>query len=109
MADRIKYNAAIKNDVSYYIIDASDPKQLFHAAKNVLSFIDFSKISELECEKFASYKRIIKECELWNQGYTLEEIHAQLKEPIQSIQQKLRLGNKYSICNYSKKNEYALS
>lgn len=69
MADKIKYDAAIKNGVSYYIINATDTKHLFQTAKNVLNFIDFSKISELECKKFANYKSIKDECELWNRGY----------------------------------------
>ena len=103
ISDKIKHEAAINNEVNYYIINASEPEKLFQTAKNVLNFIDFSNISELECEKFANYKNIRDECNLWNQGYTLEEIHTQLNKPIQSIQQKLRLGNKYNMCNYSKK------
>lgn len=102
MADKIKYETAIKNNVSYFIINASDPKQLFESAKNTLYFIDFSNISELECEKFANYKNIKDVCNLWNQGYSLEDIHTQLNKPIQSIQQKLRLGNKYELCKYDK-------
>ena len=70
--------------------------------KNILTFIDFSTISELECEKFANYKTIKKECDLWNRGYLLEEIQTELNESIQSIQSKLRLGYKYDMCNYNK-------
>lgn len=101
-ADKIKYNAAISNGLNYYIINASNPETLFEEAKKSLTFIDFTNISELECEKFANYKNIKQECELWNQGYNIEEIHNQLNIPLQTIQQKLRLGNKYGICNYSK-------
>lgn len=103
IVDKIKYDAAIKNNISYYIIDASEPKQLFQIAKNILNFIDFSNISELECEKFANYRSIAKECELWNQGYSIEEIHIKLNESAQSIKLKLRCGYKYNMCNYSKK------
>lgn len=102
IADKIKYEAAIRNNIVYFIINASQSEALFQNAKNVLNFIDFSNISELECEKFTNYKNIIKECELWNQGFSLEEIHIKLNKPIQSIQQKLRLGNKYNMCNYDK-------
>lgn len=102
IADKIKYDSAIKNNVSYFIINASDPRQLFKSAKNVLYFIDFTNISELECEKFANYKNIKDVCNLWNQGYILEEIHNQINKPIQSIQHKLRLGNKYGLCKYDK-------
>lgn len=102
IADKIKYDGAIKNNVSYFIINASNKKELFELTKNILNFIDFSNISELECEKFANSKKIKDECNLWNQGYTLDEIHAQLNKPIQSIQQKLRLGNKYGLCKYDK-------
>lgn len=101
-ADQIKYNAAIENKVNYYVINASEPEKLFQTAKDILDFIDFYNISELECEKFANYKNVKDECELWNQGYSLEEIHNKLKRPIQSIQQKLRLGNKYGFCKYDK-------
>ena len=102
MADKIKYETAIKNNISYFIINASEPENLFESAKKILYFIDFSNISKLECEKFANYKNIKDLCNLWNQGYTLEEIHAQLNKSIQSIQHKLRLGNKYNLCNYDK-------
>lgn len=103
MSDKIKYNAAIQNNVNYYIINASKPEKLFQTAKNSLNFIDFSNISELECEKFANYKNIRDECELWNQGYDVEEIHKTLNESSQSIKRKLLLGYKYNMCNYSKK------
>lgn len=103
MADQIKYDAAIKNNIPYCIINAREPKQLFQIAKNVLNFVDFSNISKLECEKFANYKNIIKECELWNKGYSIEEIHNKLNESSQSIKSKLRCGYRYNMCNYSKK------
>lgn len=102
ISDQIKYDAAIKNGVSYYIINATDPKQLFQTAKNVLTFINFTNVSETECEEFANYKSILKECELWNQGCNIEEIQIKLQEPMQSIQAKLRLGNKFNMCNYNK-------
>lgn len=100
--DKLKYDIAISNGLSYYSINACKSKKLFENAKNILTFIDFSTISELECEKFANYKTIKKECDLWNRGYSLEEIQAELNESIQSIQFKLRLGYKYNMCNYNK-------
>lgn len=102
ISDKVKYEAAIQNNMRYYIINASQPETLFQTAKNVLSFIDFSHVSELECEKFANYKNIRNECELWNQGYSIEEIHLKLNESSQSIKKKLRLGFKYNMCNYNK-------
>lgn len=103
ISDKIKYQAAFNNKVNYYIINASEPENLFQIAKNVLNFIDFSNISELECEKFANYKNIRDECALWNRGYNVEEIHKTLDESSQSIKRKLLLGYKYNMCNYSKK------
>ena len=75
----------------------------FKKQKNILIFIDFTSVSELECEKFANYKNIKQVCELWNQGYVIEEICKRLHTQLQTVQHKLRLGNKYGICNYSKK------
>ena len=89
--------------MDYYIINASDKDKLFQEVKNILTFIDFTSISELECEKFANYKNIKQACELWNQGCDIEEICKRLHTPLQTVQHKLRLGNKYGICNYSKK------
>lgn len=66
MADKIKYETAIKNNISYFIINASEPENLFESAKKILYFIDFSNISKLECEKFANYKNIKDVCNLWN-------------------------------------------
>lgn len=101
-SDKIKREAAIQNDISYIVIDARQQETLFQNTKNVLNFINSSSISELECEKFANYKNIKNECELWNQGFSLEEIHIKTKKSIQSIQRKLRLGNKYNMCIYDK-------
>lgn len=100
--DKIKHDVALLNGLNYYIINASNPETLFEEAKKSLTFIDFTNISELECEKFANYKNIKQECELWNKGYNIEEIHDKLNTPLQSVQSKLRLGNKYNMCNYSK-------
>ena len=101
-ADKLKYDAAISNGLNYYIINASNQDNLFEESKKILTFIDFSNISKVECLRFANYKDIRQECELWNQGYNIEEIHNKLGTPSQQIQQKLRLGNKYGMCNYSK-------
>ena len=101
-SDKLKYDAAISNGLNYYIINASNQETLFEEAKKSLTFIVFTSISELECEKFANYKNIRKECDLWNQGCIIDEIHNKLGTPSQQVQQKLRLGNKYGMCNYSK-------
>lgn len=74
----------------------------FKKQKNILTFIDFTSVSELECEKFANYKNIKQECELWNQGCNIEEICNKLNKSLQTVQQKLRLGNKYNMCIYDK-------
>ena len=101
-ADKLKYDAATSNGLNYYIINASEPDKLFQEAKNILTFIDFTSISELECEKFANYKNIKQACELWNQGCDIEEICNKLNKSLQTVQQKLRLGNKYGMCIYDK-------
>ena len=101
-ADKLKYDAATSNGLNYYIINASKPDKLFQEAKNILTFIDFTSISELECEKFANYKNIKQACELWNQGCDIEEICNTLNKSSQTVQQKLRLGNKYGMCIYDK-------
>ena len=102
-SDKIKYDTAISNGLTYYIINASELNNLFQEAKKILTFIDFTTISELECEKFANYKNIKQECELWNQGYNIKEIHNKLHISLQTIQQKLRFGDKYGMCSYNKK------
>lgn len=101
-SDKLKYDTAIFNGLNYYIINASEPDNLFQEAKKILTFIDFTTISELECEKFANYKNIKQECDLLNQGYSIEEICNKLNKSLQTIQQKLRLGNKYGMCIYDK-------
>ena len=101
-ADKLKYDTAISNGLDYYIINASDKDKLFQEAKNILTFIDFTSVSELECEKFANYKNIKQACELWNQGCDIKEICNKLNKSLQTVQQKLRLGNKYNMCIYDK-------
>ena len=67
-----------------------------------MPFIDFSNVSELECEKSINQENISKVCTLWNDGYDVEEIHNTLKFSKQKIQTYLRLGNKYGMCIYDK-------
>lgn len=101
-ADNIKQKSALLNNMSYYIIDARDQDNLFETAKQTLTFIDFSNISEFECGKFAIQNVVLKYCDLWNQGYLLEEISNKLDCSIQVVQSRLRQGNFYKLCNYDK-------
>ena len=75
---------------------------MFDEAKSVLSFIDFSKISEFECGKFAINTTTKKFYELWNSGLSLDEISIQLNKSVGVVQSKLRLANKYGLCVYDK-------
>lgn len=102
-SDKLKYDAAVKNGMSYYIIDARDQSNLYNIAKTTLSFIDFSNISEFECNKFAIQNTVKKFCELWNIGYSLEEISSKLNSSIQTVQRRLRQGSEYNLCVYDKK------
>lgn len=101
-SDKLKYNTAIENKLSYYVIDARDQSNLYNIAKSVLTFIDFSKISALECGKFATNNVVKKYCQLWNKGYSIEKIAQKLDCPIETVQRRLREGNQYNLCNYSK-------
>lgn len=101
-SDKLKYNTAIKNELSYYVIDARDQSNLYNIAKSVLTFIDFSNISAFECGKFATNNVVKKYCELWNEGYSIEEIARKLDCSIGTVQRRLREGNQYNLCNYSK-------
>lgn len=106
-----KYNAAC-NRLNYYIVNATSVsnsrfndksiKTFIKEIKTTLSFIDYSRIDFLECEKFANYKYIFKECQLWNSGKTIDEIQLLLNKSRDLITFKLRLGNKYGFCKYDK-------
>ena len=100
--DRLKKKIALQNGMSYYIIDAREPSELYKNTIKELSFNDFSNVSEIECEKFINQEKIAKVCSLWNDGYDIEEIHNILKFSNQKIQTYLRLGNKYGMCVYDK-------
>lgn len=101
-ADKLKYDTAISNGLNYYIINASNQKLLFEEANKVLTFIDFTRISKKECIKFANYKDIRQECELWNQGFSTHEIAKKLNKPLSTVQTKLRIGNECGMCIYDK-------
>lgn len=101
-SDKLKYNSAIKNGLSYYVIDARDQNNLYNIAKSVLTFIDFSNISAFECGKFATNNVVKKYCNLWNKGYSVDEISKKLNCSIGIVQGRLRKGNQYNLCNYSK-------
>lgn len=101
-SDKLKYNTAIKNGLAYYVIDARDQNNLYNIAKSVLTFIDFSNISAFECGKFATNNVVKKYCNLWNKGYSVEEIVRKLDCSVGIVQRRLREGNQYNLCNYSK-------
>lgn len=101
-SDKLKYDAAIKNELSYYVIDARDQSDLYNIAKSVLTFIDFSNISAFECGKFATNNVVKKYCQLWNKGYSIEKIAQKLDCSIGTVQRRLREGNQYNLCDYNK-------
>ena len=101
-SDKLKRNTAIKNGLMYYVIDARDQNNLYNMAKSVLTFIDFSNISAFECGKFATNNVVKKYCNLWNKGYSVDEISQKLNCSVGIVQRRLREGNQYNLCNYSK-------
>ena len=101
-SDKLKYDTAIKNGLAYYVIDARDQNNLYSIAKSVLTFIDFSNISAFECGKFATNNVVKKYCNLWNKGYSVDEISQKLNCSVGIVQRRLREGNQYNLCNYSK-------
>ena len=101
-SDKLKRNTAIKNGLAYYVIDARDQNNLYNIAKSVLTFIDFSNISAFECGKFATNNVVKKYCNLWNKGYSVDEISQKLNCSIGTVQRRLREGTQYNLCNYSK-------
>lgn len=101
-SDKLKCNTALENGLSYYVIDARDQNNLYDIAKSVLTFIDFSNISAFECGKFATNNIVKKYCNLWNKGYSVEEISQKLNCSIGTVQRRLREGNQYRLCTYNK-------
>lgn len=101
-SDKLKYDTAIKNGLSYYVIDARDQNNLYNIAKSVLTFINFSNILAFECGKFATNNVVKKYCNLWNKGYSIEEISQKLNCSIGTVQRRLREGDKYNLCIYNK-------
>lgn len=101
-SDKLKRNTAIKNGLSYYVIDARDQNNLYNIAKSVLTFIDFSNISAFECGKFATNNMVKKYCNLWNKGYSVDEISQKLNCSIETVQRRVREGTQYNLCNYNK-------
>ncbi len=101
-SDKLKYDTAIKNGLAYYVIDARDQNNLYNIAKSALTFIDFSNISAFECGKFATNNVVKRYCNLWNKGYSVDEISQKLNCSIETVQRRLREGTQYNLCNYSK-------
>lgn len=84
-SDKLKYDTAIKNGLAYYVIDARDQNNLYNIAKSALTFIDFSNISAFECGKFATNNVVKKYCNLWNKGYSVDEISQKLNCSIETV------------------------
>lgn len=101
-ADKIKKDTALLNGLKYYIIDAREQNNLYTEAKTTLDFINFSQVSEFECGKFAIHNTVKDVCELWNQGYQIDEISEKTGKSKQTVQSKLRLAAQYNLCFYDK-------
>lgn len=101
-SDKLKRDTAIKNGLSYYVIDARNQNNLYNMTKSVLTFIDFTLISEFECGKFATNNVVKKYCQLWNKGCSVERIAQKLDCSIGTVQRRLREGNQYKLCIYDK-------
>ena len=101
-ADKLKKDNALSNGLKYYIIDAREQDKLYLEAKTTLDFIDFSQVSEFECGKFAIYNTVKDVCELWNQGYQINEISEKTGKSPQTVQRRLRQASQYNLCFYDK-------
>lgn len=100
--DQIKQLAALKNGLLFYVIDARNKNNIYPKAVHICDFIDFRLVRKSECERFANYKKIYKECDLWNQGFSIDDICKKLNESKTVVQSKLRIGNNCNMCYYSK-------
>lgn len=101
-SDKLKKDAALSNGLKYYAIDVSNQDNIYSKAKDTLKFINFSKISEFECGKFAIYNTVKDVCELWNKGYQIDEISEKTGKSFQTVQYRLRQATKYDLCFYDK-------
>ena len=101
-SDKLKKDTALSNGLKYYIIDAREQDKLYLEAKSILDFIDFSQVSEFECGKFAIYNTVKDVCELWNQGYQINEISERTGKSLQTVQRRLRQSAQYNLCFYDK-------
>lgn len=101
-SDKLKKDTALSNGLKYYIIDAREQNNLYTEAKTALDFIDFSQVSEFECGKFAIYNAVKDVCELWNQGYQINEISEKTGKSLQTVQRRLRQAAQYNLCFYDK-------
>lgn len=106
-SDEIKQEFAKQHDIKFYEIDARNIYILYQVTKTTLDFLDFSNVSELECLKFVHYKTVYPICDLWNKGFSIDEICKQTKKSLQYIQTKLRIGNACGFCIYDKNINYS--
>lgn len=105
--DIVKYELAIENNISQYIVIDAKESNIDYMKQSVLSSelyknYDLSNIDWLQCHEY-SVKIIVKHVSnLWNENKTIEEISSILNIPISSVAPYLRIGNELGYCIYDK-------
>lgn len=114
--DNIKRETAIKNNIKYYIeLDCSKSNMLYiknsilnSELPNILNFKE-EDINWEECELKASSSLLIEVCNLWNKGFSYEEIMKELNISYDTAHVYLRKGRKIGIANNLEINDHLLN
>lgn len=114
--DIVKKETAIKNNIKYYIeLDCSESNMgyiknsiLNSELPNILNFTE-EDINWKECELKASSSLLIEVCNLWNKGFSYEEIMKELNISYDTVHVYLRKGRKIGIVNELEINDHILN
>lgn len=105
--DRLKYNLALQNGISHYIVIDCKKSTIKWIKESVMSNIKFCELFDtnlIDWGKVASFKiddTYKKVCELWNNGMSIGNIATELKIDRHKVKDLLSLSIENNHTNYS--------
>lgn len=102
--DELKYNLAVSNGVSNYIVVDCRFSSIdfleYNIKKSLYEILDLSSVDFEKIYKESLNSKVIQACKLFNDGVSIEEISNNLSLSKSSIRNYLRKCTSLGLCNY---------
>jgi len=109
--DKQKFDYAIRNNISMYIVIDSAVSDVGYISKNILQselneFFDLSSIDWNKCLFYASSSMVRHVADLYNAGYSNAEIANKLRVSRTTMWKWLKTASKLNLCDYRPVNKF---